>query len=173
MYLISVYFEEKSNRELQRHIDNIAEVTGNTFMTDNNVPPHMTITSIEARSGELLTPAFEAAASRLETGKIIIPTIGMLLPYVLYAGVIPNSYLLKMQQAFINEIGKLPEVSFSKYYQQDSWLPHITLGKTLEQQQMKAAFEVLQKHFKPFEAKVVSVGLAKTNPHEDITIRHF
>ena len=170
MYLISAYFDNKSTKALKRHIDSIAEVTGNCFMTDNNVPPHMTITSIEARRGELLVPAFEFVASQLQQGKIIIPTIGQLLPYVLYAGVVPNTYLNDVQRAFLEEIGKLPEVSFSKYYMQDSWLPHITLGKTLSENQMRTAFDIMRKTFRPIEAEIVSVGLAKTNPHEDIKV---
>ena len=41
MYLISVYFDEQANKNLQRYINIIADKTGNTFMTDNNVPPVM------------------------------------------------------------------------------------------------------------------------------------
>ena len=33
MYLVSVYFDEKTNRILNRYIRIIAEKTGNTFMT--------------------------------------------------------------------------------------------------------------------------------------------
>ena len=43
MYLVSVYFDDKANRVLQRYIDQVAERTGNAFMTEKNVPPHMTI----------------------------------------------------------------------------------------------------------------------------------
>lgn len=43
MYLISVYFDEQANKNLQRYINMIADKTGNTFMTDNNVPPHITL----------------------------------------------------------------------------------------------------------------------------------
>ena len=43
MYLISVYFDDKTNRILQRYIDRIAEETGNRFMTEHNVPPHVTL----------------------------------------------------------------------------------------------------------------------------------
>lgn len=32
MYLISCYFDEKTNRILQRYIDQAAAKTGNTFM---------------------------------------------------------------------------------------------------------------------------------------------
>ena len=63
MYLISVYFDDKTNRILQRYINQIAERTGNAFMTEKNVPPHMTISSIEARSVDVLIPAFESLIS--------------------------------------------------------------------------------------------------------------
>ena len=41
MYLISIYFDEKTNKILQRYIDRIAEKSGNSFMIENKVPPHI------------------------------------------------------------------------------------------------------------------------------------
>ena len=58
MYLTSIYFDDKANKLLQRNINKIAEKTGNTFMTDNNVPPHLTISSVEAKGIEELIPGF-------------------------------------------------------------------------------------------------------------------
>ena len=49
MYLISVYFDDKSNKIISNYINKIAQKTENTFMTDNHVPPHLTIMSVEAR----------------------------------------------------------------------------------------------------------------------------
>ena len=49
MYLISVYFDDKNNKIISNYINKIAQKTGNTFMTDNHVPPHLTIMSVEAR----------------------------------------------------------------------------------------------------------------------------
>ena len=66
MYLISVYFDEKANKILQRYIDNIAAKTGNTFMKEHNVPPHMTISSIEARNIEVLIPAFKRLSGEIK-----------------------------------------------------------------------------------------------------------
>ncbi len=48
MYLVSAYFDEESDRIIRRHIDRVADKTGNSFMLDNAVPPHMTISSLEA-----------------------------------------------------------------------------------------------------------------------------
>ena len=45
MYLVSVYFDEKTDRKIRGYIEKIAEKTGNGFMVDNHVPPHITVGS--------------------------------------------------------------------------------------------------------------------------------
>ena len=62
----------------------------------------------------------------------------------------------------------IPETSISRYYQPGSWLPHVTLGKTLTKEQMQTAFAVMQDNFQPFTATITEIGLAKVNPHEDV-----
>ena len=49
MYLISIYFDEKANRRVQQYIDKVAEKTGNTFMIEGKVPPHITISAFETQ----------------------------------------------------------------------------------------------------------------------------
>ena len=168
MYLISVYFDEHSNKILQRYIDQIAHKSGNHFMTEHNVPPHMTISSIEARGVGILQPAFESLRGTLKQGEIQFVSVGQLLPYVLYTTPVMNAYLLKLSECIYGAFNEMPETSISRYYRPLSWLPHVTLGKTLDKEQMQKAFAVMQESFAPFSAKVVEIGLAKVNPHEDI-----
>ena len=52
MYLISAYFDKNTTEQLQKYIDKIAVVTGNSFMVDNQVPPHLTLAAIEAEEGD-------------------------------------------------------------------------------------------------------------------------
>lgn len=168
MYLVSVYFDEKSTKNLQRYINMIAEKTGNTFMTDNKVPPHMTISSIEARGVDVLIPTFEVLGKSINQGKIQFVSIGQLLPYVMFATPVLNEYLMELQLKVYDAFARIPETAVSRFYQPYSWLPHVTLGKKLDEKQMAAAFEVLRKNFAPFEAVVTDIGLAKVNPHEDV-----
>lgn len=168
MYLISLYFDEKTNRLLQRYIDKIAQQTGNTFMIDYQVPPHMTVSAVEARSAEQLRPAFEDLCGRLSQGKIRFVSIGQLLPYVMYVTPVLNEYLQELSRSVYDAIGDLLETRVSNYYRPFSWLPHVTMGKTLSKEQMAVAFGVLQEVFVPFDALVTEVGLAKVNPHADI-----
>ena len=56
----------------------------------------------------------------------------------------------------------------SKFYHPDKWFPHTTIGKTLDEEQLRQAIVYMQKSFVPFGGKIVELGLARTNPHEDI-----
>ena len=62
----------------------------------------------------------------------------------------------------------IQETTISRYYKPLSWLPHVTLGKTLDKEQMQRAFQVMQESFAPFTACITEIGLAKVNPHEDV-----
>ena len=168
MYLISAYFDEKTNKTLSGYLDGVAKACGNTFMLDNNVPPHLTILSIEARDEEAVVEKSSAIMKTLSSGDILIPTLGQILPGVIYGAPVINEYLMDMQIKLYDALKDVNGLSFSKYYQPYSWMPHITLGKTLDSEQMRDAFSYLQKSFVPLEARVEEIGIAKTNPHKDI-----
>ena len=128
MYLISVYFDDKSNKIISNYINKIAQKTGNTFMTDNHVPPHLTIMSVEAREEKKLTEVMEQLERSLTKGQIQLVSVGVLLPYVLYAAPVLNLYLEDMIEQVHDMVKHIPEVRMSRYYQPMQWLPHITLG---------------------------------------------
>ena len=168
MYLVSVYFDDKSNKIISDYINKIAQKTGNTFMTDNHVPPHLTIKTEEAREEQKMTEVMEQLERSLTKGQIQLVSVGVLLPYVLYVTPVLNLYLEDMVEQVHDMVKNIPEVRMSRYYQPMQWLPHITLGKKLSKEQMQEAFAVMQEQFVPMEVTVSEIGLAKTNPHQDL-----
>lgn len=168
MYLISVYFDDNTNRILQKHIDRVAERTGNTFMPDNKVPPHITISSVEARNVDVLIPAFKSLCKELGAGDIRFVSTGQLFPYVIFVTPVLNRYLQELQEKVYLAINDIEDTAISKFYQPYSWLPHVTIGKKLDKEQMREAFATMQDAFVPFDGKITGIGLAKVNPHEDV-----
>lgn len=168
MYLVSAYFDSETNKILQGYINKIAAVTGNDFMVKNNVPPHLTLSAIEARGVDVLLPAFESLAGEIKQGEISIITVGQLMPQVIYVAPYLNDYLSTLEQSVFDCLAGIPETTVSNYYKPFSWLPHITLAKTLTREQMLDAVKVMQ-DFKSIRAKIVKIGLAKVNPHEDVS----
>lgn len=169
MYLISAYFDENTNKVLKGYIEKVAHATGNDFMLANNVPPHLTLSAIEARSVDVLVPAFEMFDGRISKGAIFLITVGQLMPKVLYVAPYLNGYLQNLEQQVFDCFKDIPDTSISHYYRPFSWLPHITLAKTLNREQMVTAVQLMQ-DFKRLDASIVRLGLAKVNPHEDVKI---
>ena len=61
-------------------------------------------------------------------------------------------------------------MNISKYYRPFQWIPHTTIGKKLERDEMTTAFAVMQNQFGTFSGKVTHIGLAKTNPYKDVIV---
>ncbi|MDE7182907.1 MAG: 2'-5' RNA ligase family protein [Lachnospiraceae bacterium] len=168
MYLISVYFDRTATKRMQTLIEQIAAASGNHYMTEKQVPPHLTLSAIDARSVDILIPAVKQLNGSLRQGTIQFVTVGQLLPYVLYIMPVLNPYLQELALQINAAVSGIPETTVSKYYHPRSWLPHVTLGKTLSKEQMRQAFAIVQDKFSVFEARVTALGLAKVNPHEDV-----
>ena len=112
MYLISIYFDKKTNKTLQWYIDKIAEKTGNHFMIENRVPPHMTIAAIEARNVDVLKSSFDDLNGKLYAGSMKIVSIGQLFPYVMYAT--PKlDPVSRTQCIFLGQLFKQPKLMVS------------------------------------------------------------
>ena len=168
MYLITAYFDDKTNSILQRHIDVIAEVTGNTYMTDNHVPPHMTLCAFEARNVDILKPGFKVFATGMKHTEVIIASVAFFFPYVVYAAPVPSRILTEIPGQIAQIYADTAEVSISKFYGVDHWMPHITLAKRLDEGQMHKALEAMRAGFAPVTGIITEVGLSEVNPHKDV-----
>ena len=170
MYLISIYFDETTEQRLQSLMKSVAKATGNKFMLDNHVPPHITVAAVETKHEDLLLTRVEEMVKQFGIGDIQFVSVGTFTSQVIFVQPVLNEYLHKMVEIFTQELGQIDETILRPNYQPFSWLPHCTIGKQLSKEQMMQAFEVMQKQFVPVSGKIVRIGVAKTNPHRDIRI---
>ena len=168
MYLVSIYFDENTNKKIQKFINQVAQKAGNTFMLDENVPPHITVSAFEALAEEQVIKVLSHVAIELKKDTLQWVSVGQFFPYVLYIAPVLNEYLHDMSVQIYNALSQIDGVKISPYYQPFQWLPHSTIGKTLTKEEMKIAFEVMQNSFGMFEGEVLRIGLAKPNPQRDI-----
>ena len=66
MYLISIYFDKKTDKQIRKLMEQVAEKTGNTFMQDNHVPPHITVAAIETKQEDIAIEALEVCVQQLQ-----------------------------------------------------------------------------------------------------------
>lgn len=167
MYLVSVYFDKKTEHRIQSYINDVAKESGNAFMIDNNVPPHITISAFETLEEKCVVEVLSNAISQIERNKIEWVTVGEF-PTVIFIQPVLNEYLHNMSSLIYESIENLPDTKISKYYKPFSWLPHATIAKQLSEEEIRKAFDVLQKSFGVFEGDVVRIELAKKNPYRVI-----
>ncbi len=167
MYLISVYFDEKTEHRIQSYINDVAYACGNSFMIDNQVPPHMTISAFETLQEKNVIEVLDKFLSNMKRNKIEWVTVGTF-PTVIFIQPVLNEYLHNLSGTIYESIEKIPDTKVSKFYKPFHWLLHATIAKQLSEEEMKVAFEVLQKSFGMFEGEIVRMELAKKNPYRVI-----
>lgn len=173
MYLISIYFDEKTNYKIAQLIRKVAEKSGNTFMTDGKVLPHITISAFETKQEKEVIAKLEVYAAGAGQGELQWVSVGTFLPHVIYAAPVLNQYLHAMAEDIFNFLNETEDTVISKYYRPFQWIPHTTIAKTLSKDEMKTAFEAMQEQFIVFKGTVTKIGLAKTNPYEELALFTF
>ncbi|MBQ4283324.1 MAG: 2'-5' RNA ligase family protein, partial [Lachnospira sp.] len=166
--------DEITELRLGQIMKSVAVKTGNTFMTDNNVPPHITVSAINIDDEQLdeIVEAMDREIITMKSGEVYFATVGQFMPKVIYVAPVLNQYLHNMAEC-VYETVNLEGVSVSKYYRPFQWMPHVTIAKTLEKEQMKKAFDEMQNTWGAFSGKVTKIGLAKTNPYREIKLWQF
>lgn len=186
MYHISIYFDTKTEARMREYIKKVAEVTGNNYMLQAAVPPHITLAAFECEKEEelvrgleclLKTPGKKQVAventlksdnNGMYAGTLQWVSVGSFLPGVIFLQPVLNEYLQGLAQQVYDCLKDVKGVKIRPCYKPFSWLPHSTVAKKLTPRQLQQAFEVLQQEFGVFEGKVVRIGLAKMNPHREI-----
>lgn len=170
MYLISIYFDEMTEKRISSYMKQIGKATGNTVMLDGNVPPHITVAAFQTESESVAREIFLRGAENLKSGSVQWVSVGTFLPNVIYIAPILNEYLHELSETYNKEITNMQKVTADRKYVPYSWLPHSTLAKRLSKEQLAVAFGVMQNQFGPFGGKVTKIGLAKTNPYTDLEV---
>lgn len=170
MYLVSAYFDEITNKRIESYIKQIAKYTGNTAMLDGKVPPHITISAFQASSEEDAKEIFRKVAGELCAGNVQWVSVGSFLRGTIYIAPVLNEYLHQLSVIYNKEATAHEEVRIDKRYQPFQWFPHTTLAKGLTKEQLQSAFQIMQNQFGTFMGQITKIGVAKTNPYNDVMV---
>ena len=170
MYLVSLYFDDKSTNKIQGFIDKVADKCGNTFMIENNVPPHITIAAFQSKKEESVIEVLDKVIKNRKEGLITFASIGAFKSSVVFLTPILNEYLHNLSVHIYEGISSLDDIDISKFYLPFQWIPHTTIGKKLTREELFLAFQELDKNFSIFNGNVTKIALSKTNPLRDIVV---
>lgn len=170
MYLVSLYFDDKTTIKIQSFINKVAEKSKNKFMVDNNVPPHITIGAFETNNENEVIEILDKKIKAFKTGEIIFASIGIFKSSVLFLSPVLNEYLHNLSVNIYEDLKLIDNTIISKYYMPFQWMPHATIAKKLNKEELFLAFEELEKNFNIFSGTITKIGLSKTNPYKDLKL---
>lgn len=170
MYLVSLYFDDEASRRIQRFINKVASKSGNSFMIDRQVPPHITISSFQTDEEKKVIEILDKRIKDIEIGRINWASIGVFKSSVIFLAPVLNEYLHNLSVNIYESMSLVENISISKFYLPFQWMPHTTIAKKLTKEELMSAFQELEKNFTIFNGMATKIALSKTNPYEDIIV---
>ena len=170
-YAVVFYFDRIMKEKINLLIEKIASETENRYMVVNKIPPHITISLFQYDEDiDTIIRSIENNISAFNKDKIILASIGVFNPSVLFLAPVVNNYLVESNKK-INEIIRANDkIKLDKNYIENQWIPHISLGVRLNENELIKGVKALTKYFEVSEIKIEKIGLAECNPYRDIKI---
>lgn len=174
MYLVTLYFDEKTNEKICELIAQAAEASGNTDMLDHSVPPHITLAVFESKEKEeVLVQRLDAALEEVASGKLMWVSVAAFFPHILFLAPVLNEYLSALSEKVCCSLEVDETTKVQECYRPYNWLPHTTVARKLSKRQMQEAFVALQECFHPFEGNITRIGLSTGSPKREFKYWEF
>jgi len=170
-YAIALYFNKSTEEKINNLILEIANNNGNKYMLDNKIFPHLTISLFEYNGKtESLINLFDNQFPKIDFDKISLATIGIFAPNVLFIAPVVNKHLLELNEKTNGLLNENRDIIPDKYYSNDQWVPHVSLGVKLNKNELINGTNVLIDNFQKIDAEINQIALAECNPFKDIKV---
>ena len=168
MYAVVLYFDEDASSKLNRGIKGISDVSGNRYMLDVEIPPHITIGAFLCDEPTELLEKVREFAAQVKQFPVRFEKVGAFGTKVLFASPIKDECLASINVK-INELllGDFAPADNENYIP-EKWIPHCALAVRLDDEQFQVAKEI-QLEF-PLVAQVEKLALARCNPYKELEI---
>ena len=170
MYLVSVYFDDESSKKIQRLINKVGDKSGNKFMIEGKVPPHITIAAFQTKEESKVVEILGDKIKDIKDTIITWASIGIFKSSVIFLAPVLNKDLHDISVCVNKGLSLVDDIAISKFYLPFQWMPHTTIAKKLSREELMIAFQELEKNFTIFSGRITKIGLSSTNPYEDIIV---
>ena len=169
-YAIVLYFDDATNKTIGNMIERTAALSGNSYMLDINIPPHVTLGCFFSDEQSDLLEKVGAFAKNITPFEVTFDAIGAFEPYVLFASPVKDERLTQLNALLHESLLNSYEPAENANYLPDRWMPHCSLAVRLDAEQFAKAKAIEAEIDFPFTALVTKIALAKCNPYNEVAI---
>ena len=149
-------------------IERTTALSGNSYMLDINIPPHVTLGCFFSDEQSDLLEKVGAFAKNITPFEVTFDAIGAFEPYVLFASPIKDAYLAELNNSLHELLLDNYEPAENANYLPSKWMPHCSLAVRLDAKQFAKAKAIEAEIDLPFTARVTKIALAKCNPYNEV-----
>ena len=169
-YAVSLHFTPDVNDIITSAVKSIAEVTGNSFIIENKIPPHVTIGAFHATKADeaKLIQMVEDFTKTQKAGTVQFTKIGNFNGKVLFLKPEKDGFLVQINEELHSIL--LPEFKKAEngYYLPEIWFPHTTLATRLNQSQFEKAAKITETIKLPLETEIKEIAVYQCSPFAEL-----
>jgi len=169
-YAVVLYFDVNTNDTIGKIITRTAALSGNNYMLDINIPPHVTLGCFFSDEQNALYERVGIFAKDIKPFDVTFNAIKAFEPHVLFVSPVKDEYLTRSNILLHELLLSNYEPAENANYLPDRWMPHCSLAVRLDEEQFAKAKAIESEIELPFTARVSKIALAKCNPYTEVAI---
>jgi len=167
-YAIGLYFDHASEDKFSCLIRQIAQSGVNSYMLEQEIPPHITLACICAEQSQPMINRLDKNIAKFCRGDVFWASLGIFMPAVLFAAPVMNEYLLDFNASINRLLEPLGSVGENGYYLPNQWVPHTALALKMNRDELKSALDTVVDSFAAFGGKAERLFLAQCDPYVEL-----
>ncbi|MCL1823264.1 MAG: hypothetical protein FWG44_03590 [Oscillospiraceae bacterium] len=167
-YAIILCFDMETEAKFNKIINTVSESSGNNYMLDNKIPPHITISYFCTDNINQIINMLDNNYSEFNEGEIFWASLGAFVPHTVFASPVLGEYLFNACVKANELVKGLADYGDYGQYLPNQWVPHTTLVTKLNKEEAEKAFNAAAQKFSMFGGKSNRLVLAECNPYKKI-----
>lgn len=165
-YAVIVYFDHVSEGNIRRIQSEVSRVTGNTYLSDNRILPHITLTLFSKESFQEILEDLASFAPELRDMSVSLSSIGIFnsTPAVVNLLPVVSDELIRIHASLTGILSR--HISdFNPYYERSNWVPHCAVAVNIAPDELTGAIETTCRLFTPMTCTFSALSLVECNPY--------
>lgn len=168
MFQLSLLFDEVTNQKLSFYAKQVEKQLHQNYLRKNHIPFHLTMATYKTIDENAFIKEADFLFNTYHSQKLYFVSIGCFQKSTLYLLPVYNEFLNQLTMDIHQRLKQYSCISKNNRYLPYHFVPHVSLIRKMNEEQINIAFSLLNHYFEPFYSKVTHIVLAQTKPYKEI-----
>ena len=168
MFQLFLMFDENTNQKLSFYTEQVENRLHQNYLRKNHIPFHLTMATYKTIDENKFIKKADDLFNNYYNQELYFVSIGCFQKSMLYLLPVYNDFLNQLIMDIHQQLKQYGCISKNNRYLPYHFVPHVSLIRKMNEEQINIAFSLLNHYFEPFYSKVTHVVLAQTRPYKEI-----